>query len=460
MPALSEDAVRWGIAVAVVALGAVLGLLARRWLHRRLVAWAQRTRWEGDDIIVQATRWHVPFLVFLGGVYISLQIAPVPATLVERAEKVLAGLVTISVTWMAAEMASGFIRLYVRRLDSALGIEPAAQQVALIAIAGTGLLFFLGAVGVSPTPLLVVIGIAALAGALAMRNSLPDLFAGLSIALGQQVRRGDRIRLESGEEGVVTEQGWRTTTLRSDRGDVVIVPNSRVASAVVVKVRPRGRLDGSQRAGDPFQFYTRLALPELTGLRAATLAEMVEHMQRVPLSVVYYHSLQFVEEHHFLMPTPVSEFARWVSEVLDYKDLGEVLSVVDPCQCASLEEFRQRLLALMGEYLATHADGRRAPPGQEFFFMKSRLFIFPTGQVARTLRELADALKEVTANSLYFHLFEARLRLGRPTNDFSAWIERYYGDTALAGRIQLLDPYTRTADGLRNTLVALIEERI
>ena len=124
------------------------------------------------------------------------------------------------------------------------------------------------------------------------------------------------------------------------------------------------------------------------------------------------------------------------------------------------ESIRQRLLALMGEYLATHAAGRRAPPGQEFFFMKSRLFIFPTGQVARTLRELADALKEVTANSLYFHLFEARLRLGRSTNDFSAWIERYYGDTALAGRIQLLDPYTRTADGLRNTLVALIEERI
>ncbi len=460
MLAVPEVIVAWIAPAVVVALGIVLGFFARGWLHGRLVSWARRTRWEGDDIIVQATRWHLPFLVFLVGVYVGLHVAPVSDSFVERAEKVLAGLVTISITAMMVVIASGFIHLYARRTEFGPELEPAAQQVALITITGTGFLFFLGAVGVPATPLLLVLGIAALAGALAMRNALPDIFAWMSIAVSGQIRRGDRIRLESGEEGVVIEQNWRTTTLRSIHGDAVIVPNSRVAAGVVVKVRPKGLLNGDQRASTPFEFRSRLALPELTGLRAATLSELAEHMERVPLSVIYYHTLQFVEEHQYLTPTPPSHFARWVSETLDYKDLGEVLAVVDPCQCDSLEEFRQRLLALMKEYLSSHGDGRHAPQGQEFFFMKSRLFIFSTGQKAQTLRELADALKDVTLDSLYFHLFEARLRLGRPTNDFSAWIETHYGDSGLAGRINLLDPYTRTAEGLRNALVTLIEERI
>lgn len=460
MLAVPEVIVGWIAPAVSVALGIILGFVARGWLHRRLVSWARRTRWEGDDIIVQATRWHLPFLVFLAGVYIAFQTAPVSAAFVERAEKVLAGLVTISITAMMAVIASGFIHLYARRTEFAPELEPAAQQVALITITGTGFLFFLGAVGVPATPLLLVLGIAALAGALAMRNALPDIFAWMSMAVSGQIRRGDRIRLESGEEGLVIEQSWRATTLRSSHGDTVIVPNSRVATAVVVRVRPRGLLNGDQRASTPFQFRSRLVLPELTGLRAATLGEMTEHMERVPLSVIYCHSLQFVEQHQYLTPTPPSDFARWVSEALDYKDLGEVLSVVDPCQCVSLEEFRQRILTLLREYLASHGDDRRAPQGQEFFFMKSRLFIFSTGKEAHTLRELAATLKDATVGSLYFHLFEARLRLGQPTNDFSAWIEAHFGDSSLAGRIGLLDPYTRTAEGLRNALVALIEERI
>lgn len=449
----------WAVPFALVLLGAALGFLVRRWLYRKLAALARRTQWEGDDVIVQATRWHVPLLAFVGGVYLATRFAPLSEAAINLIDKALAGLVTVSVTWMTAGIVSGLIRLYARRLDVTLAIEPAAQQVALITISGTGLLFFLGAVGIPPTPLLLVIGIAALGGALALRNILPEIFAGVSMAVARQVQRGERIRLETGEEGVVTELGWRTTILRTERGDVVIVPNSRVASGIMVKVRPAPRIPGTHRAGEPFRFYTRLVLPELTGLRATTLRELVEHLEHVPLSVIYYHSLYFIQEHQHLTPQPVSDFARWVSDALDYRDLGEVLALVDPCQYVSLEEFRQRLVALVRDYLATHSDDRPAPAGQELFLMKSRILVFHTGREAHTLQELAHILRDVTIDSLHFHLFEARLRLGRPINDFSAWIERHFGDKDLAGQIALLDPYTRTGDGLRNALVALIEER-
>jgi hypothetical protein len=63
-------------------------------------------------------------------------------------------------------------------------------------------------------------------------------------------------------------------------------------------------------------------------------------------------------------------------------------------------------------------------------------------------------------DSIYFHIFEARLRLERQSNDFSGWIETAIGDKLLAEKISRLDPYTHTLEDLRRTIIGLIERRI
>jgi hypothetical protein len=57
-------------------------------------------------------------------------------------------------------------------------------------------------------------------------------------------------------------------------------------------------------------------------------------------------------------------------------------------------------------------------------------------------------------------MFEARLRLKKGVNDFSIWIEDCLDDKDLADRLASLDPYTYTLEGLRSTMVQLIEKRI
>ncbi len=456
---LPSPLVGWLPAAGVVLLGAAAGLFARRLLYGRLERWAARTRTHVDDVIVKATRWHLPFLAVLGGVYLGMRLSPLSERTDAILDKIVGVLATISVTWMAADAVSGLLKLHKPRTDWSIDVARMTQQIVLIVISGTGLLYLLSAIGIPPTPLLLVVGIAAGTGALAMRNILPDLVAGISIALGHEIRRGDRIRLGS-QEGVVTEIGWRSTTLRSERGERTIIPNSQLAAAVVSTAPGAARLDAERRVEAPFRFVTRLALTELTGLRATTLPELIVALERVPLSVVHHHSLQFVAEHEHLSPTPTSDFARWVSESLGYVDLGEVMASIDPCACTSLEEYRQKLLDLCREYAASRDDGRRSQRGQELFFEKSRLFLFHTGEEAHSLGELAQVLRTVSATSLYYHLFESRVLPDRTTNDFSLWIEQSVGDAELAGRIAGLDPYTRTAEGVRNALLALVEERI
>ena len=80
--------------------------------------------------------------------------------------------------------------------------------------------------------------------------------------------------------------------------------------------------------------------------------------------------------------------------------------------------------------------------------------------MAGDLAEFVDILKKITIDSIYFHIFEARLRLGKKTNDFSNWIETSLEDEELARRLSALDPYTRTLEDLRGAIIAIVEKRI
>jgi hypothetical protein len=66
-------------------------------------------------------------------------------------------------------------------------------------------------------------------------------------------------------------------------------------------------------------------------------------------------------------------------------------------------------------------------------------------------------LKKITVDSIYYHMFEARLRLERGQNDFSLWLDTSLGEKRIAEEISRLDPYTRTLDNLRTTIIGIVE---
>jgi hypothetical protein len=214
-----------------------------------------------------------------------------------------------------------------------------------------------------------------------------------------------------------------------------------------------------EHAQEPFRFYTRQNLPELTGLRAASLAELLDHLRVVPGSSIYHHTHRFLQQHQHLSPEPPNDFAYWTVEVLGDAALGERLASIDIIQFATIRSLRERIIATIEEYLRENpkAKSRFASGGEEFHFIKSVSFILPTRHVANTLAEFADILQRITIDSIYYHIFEARLRLERPTNDFSRWIETSIGNGALARKIARLDPYTYTMEDLRRTIIEYVE---
>jgi hypothetical protein len=206
---------------------------------------------------------------------------------------------------------------------------------------------------------------------------------------------------------------------------------------------------------DPFIFVTERRLVRLTGRKARTLRELLGHLREVSGSSVFYHTHHLYLSHHFQRPEFDNDFASWTKEALQETALPEQLAAVDLLSFTGIRPLREALVAIIERRLAAGAAGDRpCPPGDEFHFCESQSFVMPTGLVAATPSEFFETMARVSNVSLFYHFFEARLRLGRTTNDFSTWLTAC-GDTRRASAIDGLDPYLVSLDELRQQIIEI-----
>ena len=214
----------------------------------------------------------------------------------------------------------------------------------------------------------------------------------------------------------------------------------------------------TKKAVNPFQFYTSVSLRELVGKKARNLRELVEIIKEVPGSVMYYHTHIFLQKHQSLSPEPPNDFAYWVGHVLGEYKLGEELAAIDICEFSAIRELREKIITTIEKHLFESKESLRyAPHDREFEFIKAHSFVIPTGHSARNLKEFTMILEKITIHSIYFHIFEARLRLEKGVNDFSFWIDTSLASPELAKIIAGLDPYTFTMEGLRRKLIKIVK---
>jgi hypothetical protein len=205
----------------------------------------------------------------------------------------------------------------------------------------------------------------------------------------------------------------------------------------------------------PFHFHTERRLVRLTGRRARTLGELLRHLREVSGASVFYHTHHLYLSHHFERPEFFNDFARWTKEALQETSLPEQLAAVDLLAFTAIRQLREALIDVFERRVAAGAaSDRPCPAGDEFHFCESQSFVMPTGLIAPTPGEFFETVRRVTNVSLFYHFFEARLRLGRPTNDFSTWL-RACGEAARAHAIDRLDPYVVSLDELREQIVEI-----
>ncbi|KUJ41336.1 mechanosensitive ion channel protein [Streptomyces albus subsp. albus] len=217
-----------GAALAAGALSGLLLRLALRWLAER----ARRTRWSGDDIIVDALRTLVPWAAMAAGAAAGAAALPLTSTTRHTVDQVLVAVLILVITGTAARVVADLVRSLALTRSGATGSATIFVNLTRIAVLAIGVLILLETLGISIAPLLTALGVGGLAVALALQDTLANLFAGVHILASKTVQPGHYIRLGSGEEGYVVDINWRNTVIRQQADNLVIIPNAKLADAI------------------------------------------------------------------------------------------------------------------------------------------------------------------------------------------------------------------------------------
>ncbi|MFS8197643.1 mechanosensitive ion channel family protein [Streptomyces sp. CWNU-52B] len=204
----------------------VLILLLLRWLGRH----ATRTRWNGDDVLVDGLRALVPVAAITGGVAAAAAALPLSGKVNHTVNQVLTVLIMLAATITAARVIAGMVRGVTQSRSGVAGSASIFVNITRVVVLAIGCLVVLQTLGISIAPLLTALGVGGLAVALALQDTLANLFAGIHILASKTIQPGDYIRLTSGEEGYVVDINWRNTVVRNLSNNLVIIPNAQLSS--------------------------------------------------------------------------------------------------------------------------------------------------------------------------------------------------------------------------------------
>jgi small-conductance mechanosensitive channel len=207
----------------------VLGFIFNRVFHH----WANKFRggW-GELFFALLQSLSVPLLI-LAGLSMALALFHLPPRWQHVESKALIALIIAVLFYFPTKV----VLLFLRRLQiKDPGFEQVAAPISFIIkalFALIGVILVLENLGIHLTAVWTTLGIGSVAVALALQDTLNNFFAGFYILADRPIKLGDYIKLDSGQEGYVIHIGWRSTRIRTLSNNIVVLPNSTLAKAVV-----------------------------------------------------------------------------------------------------------------------------------------------------------------------------------------------------------------------------------
>jgi len=238
---MSMMGTRWGsyeraVIVIAPALIAFAVTLFATWLIRRLAfRWLVRVSTGPNSLAaVFAETVKLPSLLWClaAALDVGLRFAELNAVYARLAGEWIEVFVIVSLSMVAASIGVRLVASYGERRDMSLVLSGLSKTLIRVFVLSIGAMILLNKLGYSITPLLTALGVGGLAVALALQDTLANFFAGVHILMEEPISVGDFIKLSTGEEGIVSDIGWRTTRLQV-LNNIVVIPNTKVTSSIL-----------------------------------------------------------------------------------------------------------------------------------------------------------------------------------------------------------------------------------
>src|ERR1700682_5525877 len=148
------------------------------------------------------------------------------------------GLVVLLLFIIGARFVSNRVVEALRRRNMRSDVVQIGGRVAAVVLIALGIWFAIGFAFQSQNFTPAAILLATIVASFGVQDLLKDYVSGYYVLLERHIRVGDRITMEGVGSGTVTEIKLRVTLLKTDSGDLVVVPNSELFNkSVTVHVR-------------------------------------------------------------------------------------------------------------------------------------------------------------------------------------------------------------------------------
>ncbi|PYR93127.1 MAG: hypothetical protein DMG19_02140 [Acidobacteria bacterium] len=177
------------VPLTVIGFTLLLGFAIRNSVFRLLHRWSAGTASKFDDLVIDAIRGPFMIWVLMLALHLGAQTSRLPVRAQNIAAQILLVLFILSITLVCSRLAGVFVKFYVGSFTSL------TENLARIAILVVGAIVILNTLSISVLPILTALGVGGIAIALALQDTLSNLFSGFYVSLAGQVRVGDYIRL-------------------------------------------------------------------------------------------------------------------------------------------------------------------------------------------------------------------------------------------------------------------------
>lgn len=223
----------WIKSIIILASGIFIGGVVEFILLDRFKKIADRTKWEGDEVIVRSMRGLTLIWFSLIGAYYSVINTPLSDLIVDHSKRIILVAGILTTTIFLSKLIVGFVSVYTEKISGKFPVTSIFSNITRFIVFAIGLLIILQSLDISITPILTALGVGGLAVALAMQDTLSNLFAGFHILASKSIRPGDYVKLQTGEEGYIVDINWRITSIKAP-DHLIIIPNAKVSSSIIL----------------------------------------------------------------------------------------------------------------------------------------------------------------------------------------------------------------------------------
>jgi len=214
-----------------VVVGKTVAVVLRKYLKKI----TEKTKTKFDDILLEKAEPSLTYMIILIGSKVVLSHIGIKILVISR---VLNSFIAALAVYFIIVVMDTFIEVWgtswaKNRKSGIDAILPLIHKLSKVIFIIAGLMFILNIWDKDVTGFVAGLGVAGIVLGFALKDSLSNIFGGIAIILDHTYKVGDRIKIDSGESGIVYDVGLRSTKIKTWDNDIIILPNGKMANSKI-----------------------------------------------------------------------------------------------------------------------------------------------------------------------------------------------------------------------------------